>query len=123
MKPSTTFQNAMKTTSSTLIYDVTAPLDVVKLVSTELKTPVEPVDARGDVTENALTSALAKLVKAKKPVVVLLGTEMSDGARAALSSLDDKRVIAVSTAHMPSAAMSSMFPLRIAANVAVVEEA
>jgi TPP-dependent trihydroxycyclohexane-1,2-dione (THcHDO) dehydratase len=113
----------MKASASTLIYDAKTPLDVVKLVSSELKAKIELVDARGDISENALSSAIAKLVNEKKPVVVLLGAELSDGARAALSSLDDNRVIAVSSAHAPSPAMSSMFPLRIAASVAVVEEA
>ena len=44
---------------------------------------------------------------------------MTDAARAALSSLDDKKVIAVTSAHAPSQAMNSIFPLRIAAGRAV----
>jgi hypothetical protein len=116
---STRLANALQARATTLVYDVTDVTAFMAAVEKAANKKLIHVDARGNVAAAVVQTALAKQVKAGGPVLVLLGTEISDAVRAALSSVLEAdgapMVLALTGARAPSETMAALFPLQMAA--------
>lgn len=102
-------QAALQVKTPTLVYQVEALADVMGALG-----PAARIDARGEPERSALEAQLARL-KGGETVVVLLGLEVCDAVRAALSDREGVKVIGVTPAAAPTAQMRALFPLQLAA--------
>ena len=111
--------DALRVKTPTIIYGVDALATVVRALEQAANKALVPVDGRGEVEAAALRSSIDAQAKGGGPVVVLLGTEISDDARAVLTTyVEDEpiaKLVAITAASAPSDAMARLFPLQLAA--------
>lgn len=110
-------ETALKTKAAMVIYHVEKTADVVASLEAAAKVKVKPVDGRGDTAE--VKKDILAQAKSGGPVVVLLGTTLSDQVRAALDEIVEQggvKLVALTPAHAPTADMASLFPMQLAAS-------
>ena len=115
---STRLTNALQAQATTLVYDVSDVAAFMAAVEKAANKKLVPVDGRGDVAAAAVRTTLAQQAKSGGPVLMLLGTEVSDAVRAVLSSVLEAEgapmIVALTGARAPSETMSALFPLQMA---------
>jgi hypothetical protein len=118
---------AFKANGPTLIYDVDGLAQVLVVLNTAAGKTLIPVDARGEVSATALRTEISTRDRETGPLLVLLGTELSAGARTFLDELTvdsngkGRKLIAVTPAAVPTAEMGALFTMQIAASRIVLE--